>query len=155
MRPVDDTYWIGAGIYTREDLLVDQDLRQFVADAKTYATTNGKENALAEFNNPNGSFVKDDLYIFAYDYNGTALSQPYYPDQTGMNQLNATDLCGNLYVQTALDGARTGNGLVDYYSVNPLTNTTQLKISYVKDVDGTWMLGAGRYMEPNQVNLRG
>jgi len=26
---------------------------------------------LAEFNNPNGSFMKGDRYVFAYDYNGT------------------------------------------------------------------------------------
>lgn len=154
VRPVDDTYWIGAGIYTREDLLIDQDLRQFVKDAKTYAT-NGKAKALAEFNNPNGSFVKDGLYIFAYDYNGTTLSWPYRPDQIGVNRINATDLDGTYYMQTMLNSARNGTGMVEYYSVNPATNTTQLKISYVTDVDGTWMLGAGRYMEPGPVNLRG
>ena len=148
VRPVDDTYWIGAGIYTREDLLVDQELRQFVADAKTYAKTNGKEKALAEFNNLNGSFVKDGLYIFADDYNGTALAWPYRPDQVGVNRFNATDAMGTYHIQAMLNSARNGNGMVEYYSVNPATNTTQLKISYVTDVDGTWMLGAGRYMEP-------
>jgi signal transduction histidine kinase len=155
VRPVDDTYWIGAGIYTREDLLIDKDLQQFVADAKTYATNQGKEKALAEFNNPNGSFVKDDLYIFAYDYNGTTLSWPYRPDQIGVNRFNATDAMGTHHIQTMLNSARNGTAMVEYYSVNPSTNTTQLKISYVTDVEGTWMLGAGRYMEPGPANLRG
>jgi polar amino acid transport system substrate-binding protein len=155
VRPVDDTYWIGAGIYTREDLLIDQELRQFVTDAKTYAKTNGKEKALAEFNNPNGSFVKDGLYIFADDYNGTALAWPSRPDQVGVNRINVTDLDGSYYMQTMFNSARNGTGMVEYYSVNPATNTTQLKISYVTDVDGTWMLGAGRYLEPNTANLRG
>lgn len=155
VRPVDDTYWIGAGIYTREDLLVDQELRQLVADAKAYAQANGKEKALAEFNNPNGSFVKGDLYIFADDYNGTVLAWPYRPDQVGVNLYNATDAMGNHHIQAILNAARTGNGMVEYYTVNPATNATALKISYVTDVDGTWVLGAGRYMEPNSVSLKG
>ena len=155
VHPVDDTYWIGAGIYTREDLLVDQELLQFVADAKTYAKTHGKEKALAEFNNPNGSFIKNGLYIFADDYNGTVLAWPYRPDEVGKNRFNATDAMGTYHIQALLEGARSGNGMVEYYSVNPATNTTQLKISYVLDVDGTWMLGAGRYIEPGSASLRG
>ena len=155
VRPVDDTYWIGAGIYTREDLLVDRELRQFVWDAKTYAKTYGKEKALAEFNNPNGSFIKNSLYIFADDYNGTVLAWPYRPDEVGINRFNATDAMGTYHIRALLEGARTGNGMVEYYSVNPATNKTQLKISYVTDVDGTWMLGAGRYMEPGTASLRG
>jgi signal transduction histidine kinase len=156
VRPVDDQYWIGAGVYTREDLLIDPGLRQFVADAKTYAKAHGREKALTEFNNPNGSFVRGDLYIFAYDYNGTTLAWPYHPDQIGANRYNATDpVTGTCHIQAMINSARNGTTLVDYYSVNPATNTTQLKIVDVTDVDGSWMLGAGRYMEPGPVVLRG
>jgi polar amino acid transport system substrate-binding protein len=154
VRPVDDTYWIGAGVYTRDDLLVNATLRQFVADAKSYALKNGKDRALAEFNNQNGSFTRGDLYVFAYDYNGTVLAWPYQPGQIGTNRLNATDSMGSHHVQAMLAGARNGTALVEYYTVNPATNTTELKISYVTDVDGTWMLGAGRYMEPGPVVIR-
>lgn len=155
VRPVDDTYWIGAGIYTSVDRLLDRDLRQFVADAKTYATANGRAKALAEFNNPNGSFARGDLYIFAYDYNGTTLAWPYRPDQIGVNRFDATDLTGTHHIQTMISTARNGSGMVEYYSVNPSTNTTQLKISYITDVDGTWLIGSGRYMEPGPGVLRG
>lgn len=155
VRPVDDTYWIGAGIYTSEDRLVDQELRQFVTDAKAYALTHGREQALAEFNNRNGSFVRDDLYIFADDYNGTVLAWPYRPDEIGVNRLNATDAVGNHHFQALLSGARNGTAIVEYYTINPATNATALKVSYVTDVDGTWMLGAGRYLEPGPVVLRG
>jgi len=155
VRPVDDTYWIGAGVYTNADRLVDKDLRQFVADAKSYGIAQGREKALAEFNNINGSFMKGDLYIFAYDYNGTVLAWPYHADQIGTNRLNATDPMGTYHVQAMLNGARNGTAMVEYYSANPATNTTELKISCVTDVDGTWMLGAGRYMEPGPVILRG
>ncbi|MDD1686366.1 cache domain-containing protein [Methanoregula sp.] len=154
VRPVDDTYWIGAGIYTTENKLVDTELRQFVADAKAYAMANGKKRALAEFNNPNGSFVKDGLYIFADDYNGTVLAWPYRTDLVGVNMFNATDAMGSYHFQAILNSARNGTGMVEYYTQNPSTNTTQLKIGYVTDVDGTWVLGAGRYMEPGTVNIR-
>lgn len=53
-----------------------------------------------------------------------------------------------------IDTARTGEGMVEYYSVNPATNTTQLKISYITDIDGTYLIGSGRYMEPGPVVLR-
>jgi signal transduction histidine kinase len=153
VRPVDDTYWIGAGIYTSEDRLLDPLLRQFVADAKAYALSNGRQKAVREFNDLNGSFIRGDLYVFAYDYNGTVLAWPYRPDQIGINRLNATDPMGTYHVQAMLAAARNGSGMVDYYSVNPATNTTALKVSYITDVDGSWLLGAGRYIEPGPVVL--
>ena len=154
VRPVDDTYWIGAGLYTSEERLVDMDLLELVDDAKVYAQKHGRERAVAEFNNLNGSFVKGDLYIFSYDYNGTVLSWPYTPDQIGANRLNVTDPVGNHHVREFLNIAKNGGGITDYYSVNPFTNRTDLKISYVTDIDGTWMIGAGNYIEPGPRVLR-
>ncbi|MDD1693636.1 MAG: cache domain-containing protein [Methanoregula sp.] len=153
VRPVDDSYWIGAGIYTSEDRIVDPQLRQFVTDAQSYAREYGRDAAVHEFNNLNGSFTSKDLYIFANDYNGTVLAWPHRPDMIGVNHINTTDAVGTHHIQALLGTARNGSGMADYYSVNPVTNTTQLKISYVTDVDGTWMLGAGRYMEPGPVIL--
>ncbi len=154
VRPVDDTYWIGAGVYTAEEHLVDLDLLQLVDDAKVYAQKDGREKAVAEFNDLNGSFVKGELYIFSYDYNGTVLSWPYQPIQVGANRLDVTDPVGNHHVQDFLSVAKSGGGIVDYYSVNPFTNRTDLKISYVTDIDGTWMIGAGNYIEPGPRVLR-
>ena len=153
VRPVDDTYWIGAGIYTSEDRLADAPLRQFVADAKAYARAYGKERALAEFNDMGGQFVSGDLYIFAYDYNGTVLAWPYRPGEIGKNRLDATDPMGTYHIRAMIEAAESGGGMVDYYSVNPETNSTDLKISYITDVDGTWLIGAGRYMEPGPAIL--
>jgi polar amino acid transport system substrate-binding protein len=153
VRPVDDTYWIGAGIYTSENQLIDPGLRQFIAGAKAYALANGRQKAVQEFNDLNGSFISGDLYVFAYDYNGTVLAWPYRPDQVGVNRLEATDPMGTYHVKAMLAAARNGSGMVDYYSVNPATNSTDLKISSITDVDGSWFLGAGRYIEPGPVIL--
>lgn len=154
VRPVDDTYWIGAGMYTDEESILRPGLEQFVQDAKDFAIENGKDTALAEFNDGNGSFIQNDLYIFAYDYNGTVLAWPYRPDQIGVNRMNATDIVGISHVKAFLDKAKSGGGITDYYSVNPFTNLTDLKISYVQDIDGTWMIGAGEYIGPGELVLR-
>lgn len=154
VRPVDDTYWIGAGIYTNRENLADEELRNFVKEAKAYALANGRERALREFNDKNGSFVRDGLYIFADDYHGTVLAWPYRPDLIGVNRINETDAVGQYHFRSIIETARTGSGIVDYYTVDPATNTTRLKISYVTDVDGTWLVGAGRYIGPDTTNLR-
>lgn len=153
VRPVDDTYWIGAGVYTSEDRILDPQLRQFVAEAASYARQHGRQESLAVFKNATGPFVRDDLYVFAYDYNGTVLAWPYRPDQVGINRINVTDTVGTHHVEAMIGAARNGGGLVDYYSVNPANNLTELKISYVTDVDGTWLLGSGRYLEPGPAVL--
>jgi polar amino acid transport system substrate-binding protein len=148
VRPVDSTYWIGAGIYTREDRLVDPELRQFVSDARSYALAHGREIALEAFNNLSGPFIEGDLYIFAYDYHGTVLAWPYRPDQVGVNRYEAIDPVGSYNVRDILNAARNSSGMADYYSTNPFSNTTDLKVSYVEDVDGTWLVGSGRYITP-------
>lgn len=153
VRPVDDTYWIGGGMYTDEDHIISPGIRQFVKQARTFAIENGKEKAVQEFNDINGSFTAGYRYIFAYDYDGTLLAWPYRQDLIGTNRFNATDSVGTSHVQAFLARAKTGGGIVDYYSVNPLTNSTDLKISYVTDVDGTWMLGSGWYIKPDDIEL--
>ena len=154
VRPVDDTYWIGAGIYTSEDRLIDPALRQFLADAKAYAVANGREKALAAFNNLSGPFIDGELYVFAYDYEGNVLSWPHRPDQIGVNRYNVTDPMGIFHIQSFITTAKRGGGVVDYYTTNPFTNATDLKVSWVTDVDGTWLIGAGRYIVPGPLVLR-
>ena len=46
----------------------------------------GKTAALSAFNDPKGEFIDGELYIFAYDMNGTVLSLPYQPDLVGENR---------------------------------------------------------------------
>ncbi|MDH7510089.1 MAG: transporter substrate-binding domain-containing protein [Methanolinea sp.] len=153
VRPVDDTCWIGAGIYTDEDVLIDPELREFVNNAREYALSHARDDALAAFNDPAGPFISGDLYVFAYDYNGTVLAWPYRPDQVGKNRYNETDMMGSYHVREMIAKARQGGGMVDYYSTNPFTNRTALKVSTVVDVDGSWFLGAGRYIEPGPLRL--
>jgi polar amino acid transport system substrate-binding protein len=152
VRPVDDMYWIGAGTYLTGSPAEDARVKVFVERAKAYALKQGKEQALAAFNRQYGEFIKDDLYIFAYDYNGTVLAWPYRPDQIRGNRINATDLLGREHIKEMVATAKRGNGTVLYFSENPLhNNATELKSSYVLDIDGTWFIGAGTYRAPGAV----
>ncbi|ACL17833.1 cache domain-containing protein [Methanosphaerula palustris] len=124
-------------------------LVSFVDSAVAYAKTNGKERALAEFNNPNGSFVKGELYIYAYDFNGTTIAHPFNPEKIGINRMNETDAQGGLFIKNLTDMALNGTGFVQFAYINPAhNNSVESKLGYVEKVDDTWYLGSGIYNGP-------
>jgi hypothetical protein len=125
---------------TREDLVT------FVQRAVSYAKTEGKEKALAEFNKKNGSFFEGQLYIYAYDFNGTTIAHPVNPEKIGVNRLNEKDAGGGLFIRELRDTARNGTGFVEFYYVNPThNNAIEKKLGYVMKVDDSWWLGSGIY----------
>jgi cytochrome c len=118
----------------------------FVKEAVAYAKTNGKEAALAEFDKTNGSFVRGELYLYAYDFNGTTIAHPFNPEKIGINRLNETDAHGNYFIKDLRDAAENGTGFVEFYYINPAhNNTVEKKLGYVEKVDDTWWLGSGIY----------
>ncbi len=148
---VDDDLWIGSGIYLaaqppRFSLQDRESLREFVDEALNYSLDNGREKALEAFNDPEGEFVQDDLYIFAYDFNGTVLALPFQPEIVGLNRIELKDANEVAFIRDFLSLARTGGGESYYLYPNPAENMTEeLKLSYVTKVDETWWLGAGIY----------
>ncbi|MFA5236880.1 MAG: cache domain-containing protein [Methanoregula sp.] len=121
----------------------------FVDSAAAYAKTNGKEKALAEFSNPNGSFVQGELYIYAYDFNGTTIAHPFSPEKIGVNRLAEPDANGGLFITDLRDAAINGSGYVRFYYINPAHNrTVEPKLGYVEKVDNDWFLGSGIYLAP-------
>lgn len=151
--------WIlGAGIYNPQedspivkagtDSQVRDSLKSFVAEAIAYANNNGKAAAITEFNNPNGTFVRGNLYIYAFDYNGTTLALPYQPELIGTDLFGLQDPYGVNYTQVETFLAKQGGGFLFYHYYNPARNMTlEPKMSYVQKVDDNWWLGAGTYIE--------
>ncbi len=130
--------------YTSNETLV-----AFVESAVKYAKENGKEKALLEFSNPNGTFVWGELYIYAYDFNGTTIAHPFNPEMIGVNRLNETDAQGNLFIKDLMDAAIKGSGFVDFCYINPANNrTVEKKLGYVEKIDDDWWLGSGIYKGP-------
>ena len=151
VEKVDDTWWIGSGIYL-SDVLVTfsqtsrNELVSFVDSAVKYAQENGKDKALEEFNDKSGEFFKESLYLFGCDFQGNQLLAPQQPEVVGTNRLDLVDPNGVKMVQDLVDAAEDGGGFTYYVYEDPTANMKQrLKLSYVLRVDDTWWIGAGLY----------
>jgi signal transduction histidine kinase len=150
---VDDNWFLGSGIYLSSmsanfSEQARNDLISFVDSAVKYAKENGKDKALKEFNNMNGTFIKGDLYVFAYDFNGSTLALPTQPDLIGTNRIDAVDPDGVKFVWDTVDLAKEGGGFTYYIYPDPAKNMTQrLKLCYIERVDDNWWLGAGLYAQ--------
>ncbi|ABN06876.1 Cache, type 2 domain protein [Methanocorpusculum labreanum Z] len=122
------------------------DLKAFVEKAYIYTQTHTKEEALRVFNDPNGEFIDGELYIFAYDMNGTTLALPYQQSLVGTNRWYGEDIVGVRPLQRFIDKAKFGGGFVYYQYPNPSDKfLPELKLSYVMSVDEDWLIGAGIY----------
>jgi polar amino acid transport system substrate-binding protein len=125
------------------------EVKAFVDEAAAYVLAHDKATAIAEFMKPSGAFVRGDLYIFAYDFDGTVLCLPMEPGKVGENRWDVRDDQGVYYVREAVETARTsGSGWVRYTYANPSEGyQVQEKSSYVRKVGATWLIGAGTYRQ--------
>jgi signal transduction histidine kinase len=118
-----------------------------VNEARDFVIEQGKDRAIEVFNDPNGEFVRGELYIIAYDFNGIRLAHPYRPEGIGENALNVTDSNGVADVSNMREVAKRGSGFAYYIWPNPAhSDAEELKITYVRKVDEVMWLAAGTYL---------
>lgn len=126
--------------YTSNETLV-----AFVNEAAAYVKTHGPEEALAEFGNRNGSFVRGELYIYAYGFNGTTLAHPINPESVGKVREGAN----GVFVQEMGAVVQNGSGFYRFTYINPLHNDTlESKLGYGIPVANDWWIGSGAYAGP-------
>jgi hypothetical protein len=132
----------------------ESELASFVELAALHAKDVGKYEAIKDFMDRNGSWVKGDIYIFAHDFNGTSLCLPFMPGEVGTDRSNIQNDKG-VYINRDMRAiAMNGSGFYEYDWQNPLTNQSEPKVSYVMKVDDTWYLGAGIYKaELNSIGI--
>lgn len=152
LEAVDPTWFIGSGIFLPVDnAVLDKEaisgLVSRVQEAAAFGEAKGKETAVAAFNDKTDTWVKNNTYIFAYDFDGTALALPYQPESVGTNRWNYTDSNGVLDVRQKIDLARAGGGFAYVFYNNPETGKEEFKLCYVLPVDGSWMVGSGIYAD--------
>ncbi len=124
----------------------------FVHRAAAWARENGRAEAVAAFNDPNGSFVSGNVHVFAIDYNGTLLADPTEPASVGTDISNMTDTFGIPLVKRLGETARFGRGLVSYDYPNPKNNAiAEPRLAVVEDVDGAYYVAAGFYASEGDV----
>ncbi|MCE5298132.1 MAG: cache domain-containing protein [Methanoregulaceae archaeon] len=150
-QPPTTTSTVTATLAPAANLSADeQRVLALVTEAVAYAREHGREKALAEFNNPNGSFIRGDMYIFSVDYNGTCLATPALPEWVGTDRLNEVDVNGTLFIQKEIELAHHGGGFITVHFPNPVHGLAiEPKLCYVKDVDGTYWIGSGIYNPGN------
>ena len=119
--------------------------KAMVEKADAYLKANGKDKAIAEFNNPKGQFVKGDLYIIVQDFDGIMIANGGNPKLAGQNHLQLKDSTGKAFVKEMIEVAKTkGAGVVEYSWTNPVTKKIQPKATYIKRVEGqNFYIGCG------------
>jgi cytochrome c len=127
------------------DYATSKDAQLLVHRAATFLKKEGRTKALAAFNDRHGPFAYRDLYVFAYDLDGTCLAHPTKPERVGKNNLGDKDPDGRPFVAERIAIAKKhGKGWQDYKFHNPATDKVEQKVAYFELVDGV-LLVAGAY----------
>lgn len=122
------------------------DVEPFVEKAYKLCKEKGNEACFKEFNNPNGEFVKGELYIFAYKFDGELLALGSNPQIVGRNLYKIKDKNGAYIIQDLSKLAQTkGEGWYDYQWSHPKTKRVTPKTSFIKRIDGNMFIGSGIY----------
>ncbi len=135
-------YLVGCGFYPEND---EYQTKQLVKTAVAYFNQNGPDATFALISNPKGPFVKGDIYMFAYDFNGVAVAHGQNPALVGQNLIDLTDSRGTYIIRGLIKIAKTkGKGWLDYDWRH------ELKRSYVERVvdrktKKRYLISAGYY----------
>src|SRR4030042_2206120 len=76
-----------------------EEAKALVDKAVAYFKANGKDKAIAAFNDPKGEFVKGDLYLFMMDEACNTLVHGSNPKLVGKNVAELRDARGKLFMQ--------------------------------------------------------
>jgi cytochrome c len=117
-----------------------------VKKAIAYVKANGREKAVAEFNNPTGQFKDRDLYLVVHDTKGINLANGANPKLAGKNLIDLRDAEGKMIVKSFIEVATStkGSGWVDYKWPNPVTKAVEAKTTYIEKVEDM-VIGCGVY----------
>jgi signal transduction histidine kinase len=115
---------------------VEEDAKKWVDKAVHFYNASGKRIALAEYTNPHGQFVQDEMYIYVLNRKGTMLAHGVNERFVGEDFSDLKDSDGKSFIKEILETANTqGSGWVEYKWSNPVTKEVLPKKAYFKKVD--------------------
>jgi cytochrome c len=124
-----------------------EDAKKWVERAVAFYKASGKRIALAEYTNPNGQFVQDEMYIYALNPRGTMLGHGVNEKFVGEEFIDIKDYDGKLFIREIVDIAnKEGTGWVTYKWYNPVTKEVLSKTVYFRKVDDL-IICSGVYAE--------
>jgi cytochrome c len=113
-----------------------EDAKTWVERAAAFYKASGKRIALAEYTNPNGQFVQDEMYIYALNPRGTMLAHGVNEKFVGEEFIDIKDYDGKKFIKEIVDVAnKEGSGWVTYKWYNPVTKEVLPKKLYFKKVE--------------------
>lgn len=121
-----------------------------VKKAVAYYRTHPAQAAYAEFMNPQGPFMQDDLYVVAHDIRtGVNLAHGKEPRVLGQSLLDLRDSEGTYIIRDMIKVANSpGNsGWTEYKWPHPATSKWVLKRTYTEKV-GDIMISCGYHPAP-------
>lgn len=116
-----------------------------VRKAVVYLQQNGKDKAVAAFNDPKGEFINGDLYVFMFDFDGVALAHGQNPRMVNKNLMELS--AGGVFpIKEFLKIGKTpaGKGWVTYVWPNSISKKLEEKHTYIER-SGDYVLGVGIY----------
>ncbi|WP_374319302.1 methyl-accepting chemotaxis protein [Aquabacterium sp.] len=111
-----------------------QDIRQHGFDA-----------AVRLFQDPQGSYIDRDLYVFAIDRQGVFRAFGADPKRVGRSFDEMPGVDGPKLVHDAFEVAQHGGGWVEYRITNPMTGEVAEKTTFVRPINQNMVLGCGIY----------
>lgn len=106
----------------------------------------GPQHAFEHFNDRQGAFHTDDLYVFAVGLDDSRFyAMGATPELVGNNVAELRDAAGKPIIQDMIRLVKDkGEGTYEYVWRNPANNKVERKNSFVRKVDG-YLLGVGYY----------
>jgi methyl-accepting chemotaxis protein len=102
----------------------------------------GRQQALADFHDPLGSFRDRDLYVFSIDRSGVFSIFGARPEIVGQSYQAVPGL-DHAFVDRVWNAVEQGGGWVQYEVVHPITHQVTAKDSYVRDGAEGQAIGCG------------
>ncbi|HVO66015.1 MAG TPA: cache domain-containing protein [Syntrophales bacterium] len=113
-----------------------EDAKRWVDRAVDFYKASGKRIALAEYTNPSGQFVQDEMYIYVLNPRGTMLAHGVNEKFVGEEFIDIKDYDGKQFIKEIVDTAnKVGSGWVTYLWYNPVTKEVLPKKAYFRKVD--------------------
>ena len=112
------------------------DVIRMVEKAKNFYKHSGKRIAFAEFTNPNGAFIEDEVYVFVLNGKGTMLAHGVNEKYVGEEFMDLMNSDGKLFIKEIIDTANSkGSGWVEYKWFEAVTRKWLPKTVYFEKVD--------------------
>jgi cytochrome c len=136
-----------AFVSTSQAAVSADEVKGLVDKAVAHIKQVGVEQAFKEFNDPAGVWVKGELYILAYDFQGNNLVLGANPKMNGKNLWDIKSPDGKFVVREFVDLVKAkGSGWVDYQWSNPESKKIENKTTFVTKVPGMEaIIGCGIY----------